>query len=47
MANQYINKVIYNGNTIIDLTDSTIEEQYILDGYKGYNKSGKQVTGTC
>ena len=47
MANQFVNKVIYNGNTIIDLTDSTIEEQYILDGYKGYDKSGAQITGTC
>ena len=47
MANQYVNKVIYNGNTIIDLTDSTIEKQYVLDGYKGYDKSGKQITGNC
>jgi len=42
-----INKVIYGGNTLIDLTSDTVTESDILAGKKAHDKSGAQITGTC
>lgn len=45
MANQYINKVIYGGNTLIDLTSDTITAAQLLEGVTAHDKSGAQITG--
>ena len=42
-----INKVIYGGNTLIDLTSDTIIAEKMLSGYTAHDKSGALVTGTC
>lgn len=47
MANQYKNKVIYNGQTLIDLTEDTVEASKVLDGYTFHAPSGATVEGTC
>lgn len=47
MANQYVNKVIINGVTKIDLTSDTVTADKILSGYKAHIASGAQVTGSC
>lgn len=47
MANQYINKVVYGGNTLIDLTSDTIRADKLLTGYTAHDKSGAPITGTC
>lgn len=47
MANQYINKVVYGGNTLIDLTSDTIQADKLLTGYTAHDKSGAPITGTC
>lgn len=47
MANQYVNKVIFGGNTLIDLTGDTITADKILSGYKAHDKSGAPITGSC
>ena len=47
MANQYVNKVIYGGNTLIDLTGDTVTADKILSGYKAHDKSGAPITGSC
>lgn len=47
MANEYINKVVYDGNVLIDLTGDTVSADKILSGYKAHDKSGAPVTGTC
>lgn len=47
MANQYVNKVIYGGSTLIDLTGDTVTASDILTGKKAHDKSGAQITGTC
>ena len=47
MANQYVNKVIYGGNTLIDLTSDTVDAAHLLSGYKAHDKSGAQITGSC
>lgn len=46
MANQYVNKVIYGGNTLIDLTADTITAAQLLEGVTAHDKSGAQITGT-
>ena len=45
--NEYINKVIYGGNTLIDLTADTVTADKILSGYTGHAASGAHITGTC
>lgn len=47
MSATYKNKVIYNGNTLIDLTGDTVTEDKILDGYTAHDKSGAPIEGTC
>jgi len=47
MANQYVNKVIYGGNTLIDLTSDTATADKVLYGYDFHLKSGEPTTGSC
>jgi len=45
--NEHINKVVYNGNTLIDLTNDTLTDaSQVADGETAHLKSGKKVTGT-
>lgn len=46
MAN-IINKVVYAGNTLIDLTGDTVEQNKVLSGYTFHDKSGATKTGSC
>ncbi len=43
---EYINKVVYNGTTLIDLTSDTVTPDKILSGYTAHDKSGAPVVGT-
>lgn len=47
MANAYVNKVIYGGNTLIDLTADTVTADKILSGFTTHGPSGAPLTGTC
>lgn len=47
MANQYVNKVVYGGTTLIDLTGDTVVANKLLSGYKAHDRSGAPITGTC
>lgn len=47
MANQYINKVVYGGNTLIDLTGDDVQASDVLAGKKFHLPSGAQGTGAC
>lgn len=47
MANQHINKVIYGGNVLIDLTSDTVVANKLLTGYTAHDKTGAPITGTC
>ena len=40
-----VNKVVYGGATLLDLTEDTITEDVIVEGYVGHDASGEQVTG--
>jgi hypothetical protein len=46
MANTNYNKVIINGQTIIDLTGDTINPSYLALGITAHDKSGAIITGT-
>lgn len=46
-SNQYVNKVIYGGTTLIDLTSDTVTTSKLLSGYTAHDKSGAAITGTC
>ena len=46
MANQYINKVVYGGNVLIDLTGDTVTAATLASGVKAHDKSGAIITGT-
>ena len=41
-----INKVIYGGNTLIDLTGDTVTAADLAYGVKAHDNSGAQITGT-
>ena len=47
MAQQYINKVIVNGQTKMDLTSDTVDAAHLLSGYTAHDKSGAPIEGTC
>ncbi len=40
------NKVVYGGEIVIDLSDSTVAENNLLEGVKAKNAAGKDITGT-
>lgn len=46
MANQYVNKVIYGGTTLIDLTSDTATASDVASGKYFHLKSGERVQGT-
>lgn len=46
MANEYINKVIYGGTTLIDLTGDTVTAADVQNGKIFHLKDGSTTTGT-
>lgn len=42
-----INKVIYGGEVLIDLTTDTVTADKILSGFTAHDKSGAVITGSC
>ena len=46
MPNQYINKVVYGGSTLIDLTSDTAVASDVASGKYFHLKSGERVQGT-
>lgn len=47
MANQYKNKVVYNGSTLIDISDTTAIASDVGLGKEFYTASGAKVQGTA
>ena len=47
MANMNVNKVIYGGDVLIDLTGDSVSADKILKGITAHDKSGAKITGTC
>lgn len=44
---QYNSKIIFAGETLIDLTSDTVEASKLLKGITAHDKSGAPVTGSC
>lgn len=42
-----VNKVVFGGNTLIDLTADTVTEEKLLKGITAHNQKGEAITGTC
>lgn len=42
-----INKVVYGGKTLIDLTGDTVTPDKVLAGFTAHGKGGEPITGTC
>ena len=47
MANQYVSKVVYNGQTLIDLTSDTVQKENLLSGQTAHGRDGALITGIC
>lgn len=45
--NQYVNKVVYGGNTLLDLTGDDVTDGDVLSGKKFHLPSGAPGTGSC
>ena len=41
------NKVIYGGETLIDLTGDTVDKAHLLSGVTAHDKTGAVITGEC
>lgn len=42
-----VNKVVFGGEVLIDLTPDTIKADKVLSGYTAHDASGEAITGTC
>lgn len=41
-----VNKVIYGGQTLIDITDSTVTDENLPEGVIAYGANGERIVGT-
>ena len=44
--NQYVNKVVFGNDTIIDLSNDSVNASVLVQGYTAHSHSGAPVTGT-
>ena len=42
-----INKVVYGGNTLIDLSGDSVTEDKLVRGATAHNAAGEKITGTA
>lgn len=42
-----VNKVVFGGNTLIDLTGDTVTADKLMQGYTAHDKTGTVITGTA
>lgn len=47
MANPYVNKVVVDGVTKLNLEADTVEASKLLEGETAHDASGAPITGTC
>lgn len=45
--NTYVNKVIFGGDVIMDISSDTVTANKVLYGYTAHDKSGAPITGNC
>ena len=42
-----ISKIVYGGNTLIDLTSDTVQAEKLKKGYTAHGADGEVINGTC
>ena len=47
MPNQYVNKVVFGNQTLLDLTSDTVTPSVLMEGYTAHDRSGAIITGTA
>lgn len=47
MPNQYVNKVVFGDQTLLDLTTDTVTPSVLMEGYTAHDKSGALIIGTA
>ena len=45
--NTYVNKVVYDNNTLIDLTEDTVTPETLISGYTAHDRSGAFISGNA
>jgi len=45
-SNQYVNKVIFGNDTIIDISNDTVVASALLSGYTAHANSGASISGS-
>ena len=45
--NKYINKVVINDTTLLDLTEDSVTPKTLVEGATAHDKSGAAITGTA
>ena len=45
--NQYVNKVVYGGRTILDTSGVTVTPETLIEGVTALDKTGRLITGTA
>ena len=46
-ANDYINKVVFGNETLIDISADTVDAAHLIKNYTAHGRDGAPVTGTC
>lgn len=47
MSAEYVSKVVYDGNTLIDISQDTVEASKLLEGYTAHGSDGAEIQGSC
>lgn len=42
-----VSKIVYGGQTLIDLTADTIKAEHLLNGYTAHGADGEKIAGSC
>lgn len=45
--NPYVNKVVYGGQTLIDISSDTVTADKLMQGYTAHDRTGALITGTA
>ena len=46
MADKNVNKVVINGEVVLDLTGDSVTADKLAEGFTAHDKSGMTITGT-
>lgn len=46
-SNQYVNKVIFGGDVVMDISSDTVAANKLLSGITAHDKTGAPITGEC